>query len=72
MLNRHTSPLEFEDRIDVEYADWLHQKNHILALQVTCRVQFAAIIILALALGFLMVAEPSLHTRPFPFLFIEQ
>ncbi|HEY9787734.1 MAG TPA: hypothetical protein V6D17_20265 [Candidatus Obscuribacterales bacterium] len=58
MIELRYSP--YEDRIDVDHADWLRQKNHILTLEITCRIQFVAILILAAALGFVMFAEPRL------------
>ena len=55
----------FEERIDVDYSDWLHQRNEILALTVTIRVQFLAILILAATIGFILFAQPHLDTLPY-------
>jgi hypothetical protein len=61
----HNSQYSLEERIDVDLSDWMHQKNQILALKVTCRIQFVAIIMLAVALGFLMFAQPHLDALPY-------
>lgn len=61
----HNTQYSLEERIDVELSDWMHQKNQILALKVTCRIQFVAIIMLAVALGFLMLAQPHLDAMPY-------
>jgi len=61
----------FEERIDVDYSDWMHQKNEILALNVTIRIQFLAILILATALGFTLFAQPHLDTLPYSSIFFD-
>ncbi len=61
----------FEERIDVEYSDWMNQKNQIVALTVTCRIQFLAILMLACALGFIMFAQPHLDSLPYSGLFFD-
>lgn len=60
-----------EERIDVDYSDWMHQKNEILALNVTIRIQFAAILILATALGFILFAQPQLDALPYSSIFFD-
>ncbi len=59
-----------EERIDVEHSAWMRQKNEILALTVTVRIQFMAILILACALGFIMFAQPQLDARPYTSIFL--
>lgn len=60
-----------EERIDVDHSSWMRQKNEILALTVTVRIQFLAIVILACALGFVMLAQPQLDTLPYSGIFFE-
>jgi len=60
-----------EQRIDVDYSDWMHQKNEILALNVTIRIQFMAILILATALGFILFAQPHLDALPYSSIFFD-
>ena len=60
-----------EERIDVDYSDWMRQKNEIVALTVTIRIQFLAILILACALGFIMFAQPQLDALPYSSIFID-
>jgi hypothetical protein len=60
-----------EERIDVDYSDWMHQKNEIVALNVTIRVQFLAIVILAAALGFILFAQPQLDALPYSSIFFD-
>lgn len=43
------------ERIDVDYEQWMHTKNQIVALEVLIKVQFAAIVILASCCGILMI-----------------
>lgn len=60
-----------EERIDVDYSDWMHQKNEIVALNVTIRVQFLAIVILAATLGFILFAQPQLDALPYSSIFFD-
>jgi hypothetical protein len=60
-----------EERIDVEHSAWMRQKNEILALTITVRIQFLAILILACALGFIMFAQPQLDALPYSSIFFE-
>ncbi len=60
-----------EERIDVEHSTWMRQKNEILALTVTVRIQFLAILILACALGFIMLAQPHLDALPYSSIFFD-
>ncbi len=60
-----------EERIDVDYSDWMRQKNEILALTVTIRIQFLAIVILAAAIGFILFAQPQLDALPYSSIFFE-
>ncbi|MCC7526927.1 MAG: hypothetical protein IT342_00310 [Candidatus Melainabacteria bacterium] len=60
-----------EERIDVDHSDWMRQKNEILALTVTIRIQFLAILILACALGFIMFAQPHLDALPYSGIFFD-
>lgn len=69
MMSNSNHPIE--ERIDVDYSDWVSQKNQILALTVTCRVQFLAILILACALGFIMLAQPHLDSLPYSSIFFD-
>jgi hypothetical protein len=67
----HNFNQSFEERIDVDYSDWMHQKNEIVALTVTIRVQFMAIVILATALGFILFAQPQLDALPYSSIFFD-
>jgi hypothetical protein len=69
VMSKSNHPIE--ERIDVDYSDWMHQKNQILALTVTCRVQFLAILILACALGFIMFAQPQLDSLPYSSIYFD-
>jgi hypothetical protein len=60
-----------EERIDVDHSSWMRQKNEILALTLTVRIQFLAIVILACALGFVMLAQPQLDALPYSGIFFE-
>ncbi len=60
-----------EERIDVDHSAWMRQKNEILALTITIRIQFLAILILACALGFIMFAQPQLDALPYSSIFFD-